>query len=140
MYQVSCIILYFNLRPFFPVPNPKVNVPGSVMTSDEKSFLVAALVAMNCLPVFLEADIARAAYHGYCKQVFICFSYILYISYLMASSSLILHYPSPPSSYSFFTLLFFFPSFSSSPLRPPSFFLLPLLSPHPFFLPIFPLP
>ena len=43
------------------------------MTSDEKSFLVAALVAMNCLPVFLEADTARAAYHGYCKQVTLLF-------------------------------------------------------------------
>ena len=39
------------------------------MTPNEKDFLVAALADMNCLPVFLEADIARAAYHGYCKQV-----------------------------------------------------------------------
>ena len=47
----------------------KVGIPGGVITDSEKEFLVAELLKMKCLPVFLEANIARAAYHGYCKQV-----------------------------------------------------------------------
>ena len=53
----------------YPLLPLKVSIPGGLMTPNEKDFLVAALADMNCLPVFLEADIARAAYHGYCKQV-----------------------------------------------------------------------
>ena len=51
----------------------QVGIPGGDITESEKVFLVAELLKMKCLPVFLEAPIARAAYHGYCKQVRTCY-------------------------------------------------------------------
>lgn len=52
----------------------QVGIPGGDITESEKVFLVAELLKMKCLPVFLEAPIARAAYHGYCKQVRTCYA------------------------------------------------------------------
>ena len=46
-----------------------VSVPGDKPTPAEQALLEAALKAMNCVPVFLDADTARKMYHGFCKTV-----------------------------------------------------------------------
>jgi trehalose 6-phosphate synthase/phosphatase len=46
-----------------------VAVPGDKPTAHEQEQLVKVLREMNCIPVFLDADVQRNAYHGYCKQV-----------------------------------------------------------------------
>jgi hypothetical protein len=70
----------------------QVGIPGCDITESEKVFLVAELLKMKCLPVFLEARIARAAYHGYCKQVRTCYATLLclysYCSFLFLPSHL----------------------------------------------------
>ena len=42
---------------------------GKNITASEKEWLVQALSAMNCIAVFLDADIARDSYKGFCKTV-----------------------------------------------------------------------
>jgi trehalose 6-phosphate synthase/phosphatase len=44
-------------------------VPGAKPTEAEMAFLLKVLEDMYCLPIFLEASMAEAAYNGYCKQV-----------------------------------------------------------------------
>jgi trehalose-6-phosphate synthase len=46
-----------------------VSVPGEKPSPRELEALEEVLRRMKCIPVFLEADMARKAYHGYCKQV-----------------------------------------------------------------------
>ena len=46
-----------------------VAVPGDAPTPAEQAQLEAALQAMNCVPVFLDAATARRMYHGFCKTV-----------------------------------------------------------------------
>jgi hypothetical protein len=60
---------HLSLPPSVLFPPIQLSIPGAELTEPEKAFLVSSLKAMNCLPVFLQADITRAAYHGYCKQV-----------------------------------------------------------------------
>ena len=67
-YDMSVCAIYFSSQ---------VGIPGGDITESEKVFLVAELLKMKCLPVFLEAPIARAAYHGYCKQVRTCYATLL---------------------------------------------------------------
>ena len=42
---------------------------GKDLTAREKQWLVQTLSAMNCIAVFLEKDIARDSYKGFCKTV-----------------------------------------------------------------------
>lgn len=46
-----------------------ISAPGENLSSEEIEFLVAELAKMNCTPVFLDTEVQRLAYHGYCKQI-----------------------------------------------------------------------
>jgi hypothetical protein len=46
-----------------------LNIPVSELTPSEKEYLVVLLRNMDCIPVFLEDDLANSAYTGYCKRV-----------------------------------------------------------------------
>lgn len=42
---------------------------GKEMTEREKSWLMAELDTMDCIPIFLSKEVARSAYKGFCKTV-----------------------------------------------------------------------
>eukprot|EP01035_Chromulina_nebulosa_P021288 gene21288-27582_t len=46
-----------------------MSVPGPVVTDDELADLTERLKLMNCIPIFLPAELSRNAYHGFCKEV-----------------------------------------------------------------------
>ena len=46
-----------------------VSVPGEKLSAEERGELTRILAAMKCIPLFLDEDITKAAYFGYCKQV-----------------------------------------------------------------------
>eukprot|EP01041_Mallomonas_annulata_P003535 gene3535-7029_t len=46
-----------------------LSVPGDAPTPKERDVLVDVLKSMNCIPVFISTDVAKAAYQGYCKEV-----------------------------------------------------------------------
>eukprot|EP01040_Poterioochromonas_malhamensis_P001718 gene1718-1823_t len=39
------------------------------LTPDEKPFVIALLRTLDCIPVFLDDDVATAAYQGFCKTI-----------------------------------------------------------------------
>ena len=46
-----------------------LSIRGEKPTQSEINYLVGELQKMNCYPIFLDEDVKRLAYHGYCKQV-----------------------------------------------------------------------
>jgi trehalose 6-phosphate synthase/phosphatase len=46
-----------------------VSISLNELTGEEKDYLVSLLQQMNCIPVFLDQDVAADAYHGFCKTV-----------------------------------------------------------------------
>lgn len=46
-----------------------VSVPGEKLTGEEEDEVTAILAGMRCIPLFLDDDLIKEAYFGYCKQV-----------------------------------------------------------------------
>ncbi len=46
-----------------------ISIDHKKLSSQEQQFLIEKLRAMDCIPVFLDDEVAHSAYHGFCKTV-----------------------------------------------------------------------